>query len=152
MSSLYTAIQNNRVLTSPECRIGGRIVKPLLVADPAYKLTTWCMKPYPQARGITPRQEAFNKSLSGARVVIEQAFGLLKGRWRCLLTKLDESVDKVTSTVVTCVILHNICADLNDDTEVEAVHDGNGINPLPVHGHINPDGTRLRNHILDTLF
>lgn len=151
MSSLYTAVENNRILNSPLCRIGGRMINPLLVVDPAYKLTSWCMKPYPQARGITPRQEAFNKSLSSARVVIEQAFGLLKGRWRCLLDKLDESVDKVSTTIITCCILHNICLDQNDDTEIEPVRDGNGNNPVPVQVH-NPDGTRLRNHILNTLF
>lgn len=117
--------------------IGGRIVKPLLIADPANKLTAWCIKPYPQARGITLQQEAFNRSLSGARVVIEQAFGLLKGRWRCLLNKLDESVDKVPSTIITCCILHNICSNLNDDTEFEAVNDGNGNNALPLQGHAN---------------
>lgn len=152
MSSLYTAIENNRILNSPVRRIAGRDVKPLLVADPAYKLPSWCMKPYPQARGITPCQERFNKSLSSARVVIEQAFGLLKGRWRCLLTKHDESVDKVPSTIITCCILHNICLTLNDDTEIDAVNDDNNANgPLPGH-LINQDRTRLHDFIKNTLF
>lgn len=152
MSSLYTAIENNRILNSPISQIGNRNVKPLLVVDPAYKLTTWCMKPYPQSRGITPRQQRFNSSLSSARVVIEQAFGLLKGRWRCLLTKLDESVDKVPSTIITCCILHNICISVNDDTEIDPVNDGNNVNgPLPGH-IINQDGIRLRDFIKNTLF
>ena len=50
------------------------------------------MKPYPETRSITPSQRDFNKALSNARVVIEQAFGPLKGRWHCLLVKFDESM------------------------------------------------------------
>ena len=33
-------------------------------------------------------------------MVVEQAVGQLKGRWRCLLNKLDESVEKVSTTVI----------------------------------------------------
>ena len=125
-------------------RIGGTEVKPLLVADPAYKLTTWCMKPFPQTRALTDSQRDFNKSLSSARVVIEQAFGLLKGRWRCLLNKLDESVEKVSSTIIAC-ILHNICIDCNDATEIDVANDDDGFLEVPLPGHhVNADGARLR--------
>lgn len=151
ISSLFTAVENNTILNSPVRRIRGREVKPLLVADPAYRLTTWSMKPYPQARGITARQAAFNKSLSSARVVIEQAFGLLKGRWRCLLHNLNESVEKVSYTIIACCILHNICLNLNDDTDVDIVNDGNINQANPGHV-INQDGANLRDHIKNTLF
>lgn len=96
MSSLTTAIENGDILHSPKCQIGGTEVKLLVVADPAYKLTTWCMEPFPQTKAMTDSQRDFNKPLSSARVVIEQAFGLLKGRWRCLLDKLDELVETVS--------------------------------------------------------
>ena len=43
MSSLLPAIENGDILRSPMRRIGGTQVKPLIVADPVYKLTTWCM-------------------------------------------------------------------------------------------------------------
>ena len=76
------------------------------------------MKPFPQTRALTDSQRDFNKSSSSARVVVEQAFGLLKGRWRCLLNKLDESVEKVSSTIIACCILHNICLEVNDPTEI----------------------------------
>lgn len=128
-------------------------VKPLIVADPAYKLTTWCMKPFPQTRALTDRQRDFYKSLSSARVVVEQAFGLLKGRWRCLLDKLDESVDKVPSTIITCCVLHNICLEVNDGTEIDVANDEDGFLGVPLPGHdINADGARLRNTIKDTLY
>lgn len=69
MSALLTATENNDILYSPMRRIGGTEVKLLLVADPAYKLTTWCMKPFPQTRALTDSQRDFNKSLSSAAIV-----------------------------------------------------------------------------------
>ena len=153
MSSLLTAVENGDILHSPVRLIGGTQVKPLLAADPAYKLTTWCMKPFPQTRAMTDSQRDFNKSLSSARVVIEQAFGLLKGRWRCLLDKLDESVDEVHSTIITCCILHNICLEVNDATEIDVANDEDGFLGVPLPGHdINADGARLRNTIKDILY
>jgi len=55
-------------------------IKPLRIADLAHKLTTWCMKPFPQTRAMTDSQRDFDKSLSNARVIVEQEFGLLKRR------------------------------------------------------------------------
>ena len=57
MSSLLPAIENGDILRSPMRRIGGTQVKPLIVADPVYKLTTWCMKPFPQTRALTIAKE-----------------------------------------------------------------------------------------------
>ena len=153
MSSLLTAIEDGDILHSPLRRIGGMQVKPLIVANPAYKLTTWCMKPFPQTRALTDRQRDFYKSLSSARVVVEQAFGLLKGRWRCLLDKLDESVDKVPFTIITCCILHNICLEVNDGTEIDVANNEDRFLGVPLSGHdINADGARLRNTIKDNLY
>lgn len=126
MSPLLPAID---ILHSPTYRINGTEVKPLIVADKTYKLTTWCIKPFPQTRALTDSQRDFNKSLSSAGVVAgicRQVFGLLKGRWRCLLNKLDETVEKVSSTIIACCILHNICLEVNDPTEIDVVSDGNG--------------------------
>ena len=52
------------------------------------------MKPYPETAAITASQRVFNKALSRAEVVIEQAFGMLKGRWRCLLMNLSTKYPK----------------------------------------------------------
>lgn len=111
------------------------------------------MKPFPQTRALTDWQRDFNKSLSSARVVVKQVFGLLKERWRCLLDKLDESVDKVPSTIITCCILHNICQEVNDGTEIDVANDEDGFLGVPLSGHdINADGARLRNTIKDNLY
>ena len=57
MSSLLPAIENGDILRSPMRRIGGTQVKPLIVVDPVYKLTTRCMKPFPQTRALTIANE-----------------------------------------------------------------------------------------------
>lgn len=86
-------------------------------------------------------------------MVVEQAFGLLNGRWWCLLDKLDESVDKVPSTIITCCILHNICLEVNDGIEIDVANDEDGFLGVPLLSHdINADGARLRSTIKDTLY
>ena len=47
-------------------------------------------------------------------MVVENAFGRLKGRWRCLLKRMDFMLENVPNIVATCVILHNICEMFGD--------------------------------------
>ena len=48
------------------------------------------------------------KSLSSTRVIVERGLGLLKGRWRCLLKRLDNDIEYVSDVILSCVVLHNI--------------------------------------------
>ncbi|XP_069756823.1 uncharacterized protein [Narcine bancroftii] len=54
-------------------------------------------------------QRKFNKALNSARIVVEHAFGRLKGQWRCLSKYLDISTTLVPDVVFACCVLHNIC-------------------------------------------
>ena len=58
---------------------------------------------------LSREQRAFNYRLSRARMVVENAFGRLKGRWCCLLKRNDASIVNVPSIVGACVTLHNQC-------------------------------------------
>ena len=95
----------------PQCnkRIGDKDVPLVLLGDPAYPLLSWLMKAFPDTGQLTQQQRHFNYQLSSARVVVEHAYGRLKGRWRCLLKRLDVNVCDVPQLVAACCVLHNIC-------------------------------------------
>ena len=42
-------------------------------------------------------------------MVVEHAYGRLKGRWRTLLKRNDTSVHDLLKLVAACCVLHNIC-------------------------------------------
>ena len=46
---------------------------------------------------------------------VEQAFGMLKDRWRILLKRIDVHLKNVPELVSTCLILHNMCIIFGDD-------------------------------------
>ena len=76
-SSLYQRITNNELLLGPTVRVAGRDIRPILLGDSAYPLSTWLLKLYHE--GTTDSEEInFNKELSHARVSVESAFGILK--------------------------------------------------------------------------
>ena len=81
----------------------------VLLGDPAYPLKPWLMKPFSIRGNLTPTQNVFNYRLSRARLIIENSFGRLKGRWRCLLKRLDVEVTLACTVITVCVILLNIC-------------------------------------------
>jgi hypothetical protein len=77
-----------------------------ILGDDAFPLRTWLMKPY-SLRGMTNEQRVFNYRLSRARRVVENAFGILAHRWRCLLTTLQCSPSSAISIVLAATTLHN---------------------------------------------
>jgi len=87
---------------------------PLIMADSAYPLLKWLVKPYPNRGHLTADEREFNKKLSAARSVVERAFGMLKGRCRLLLKKVEQQTRTLSKTVLTACVLHNICFDHGD--------------------------------------
>ena len=107
-SGIYEKGMNKTLFPDYTEDVGGIQVPIYLIADPAYPLLPWVMKPYPR-NGYTAEEEYFNYRLSSARMVVENAFGRLKGRWRCLLKRHDGDIKYLNNTISACVTLHNIC-------------------------------------------
>ena len=72
------------------------------------------MQPFPEGTN-DPDEKTFNKELSRARVVVDRAFEILKGRWRVLQKRLDSSLNFAIKITIACIVLHNFCIEANDD-------------------------------------
>ena len=115
-SKLYQKCEAGSFLPSWNVSFGNTDVPLLILGDPAYPLRPWLMKPF-SGTGLTARQRKFNYQLSRSRVVVENAFGRLKGRWRTLMKWNDNDIEFVPIVVMACSILHNLCEMQGDHCE-----------------------------------
>ena len=86
----------------------------VLIGDAAYPSLPWLVKPWPGIN-LSPEKTIFNNRHSSARMSIEQAFGLLKSRWRILMKRQDTEFHHLHCLITACFILHNICINNNDN-------------------------------------
>lgn len=79
------------------------------IEDPVYPLRNWQMKGFTHHHVLTQQQWTFNYRLNSTRTAVENAFGRLEGRWRCLAKRLDIATASVSDVGLACCVLHNIC-------------------------------------------
>ncbi|XP_046863156.1 putative nuclease HARBI1 [Xenia sp. Carnegie-2017] len=125
-------------------QINGKNIEPFLIGDPAYPLLKHLMKNYAGAN-LGHEKEYFNYRLNRARIQIERAFGLLKGRWRCLLHPLECDIEKVSLHVTAACILHNICQEGN----AEYLQEWDDRNNDDLDYHSESNSTREENETVE---
>ena len=78
----------------------------VIVADDAFPLKTYLMKPYP-FRGVPFENRVTNYRISRARRVSENAFGTLGNRFGIFLSAMELSPENVEKVTLDGCVLHN---------------------------------------------
>lgn len=108
-SDLKAALETGTLGLPPQTALPGddTPIPHFLIGDDAFPLRQWLMKPF-SSRHLSDEERIYNYRLSRARRVVENAFGILANRYRCLLSTLQQTTDTVKSIVLATVCLHNL--------------------------------------------
>jgi DDE superfamily endonuclease len=77
-----------------------------IAGDEVYVCEGRMLTPWP-GRSLSQERDCFNHWLSSARIHIEQAFGMLIGRWGVFWRPLRTTIDKAAQIVLICMKLRN---------------------------------------------
>jgi len=115
-STIYALFQSGNLLGNELDRsFNGTTISHFLIGDAAYPLMPWLMKPFRDNGALSGDKKYFNYMLSKSRMVVENAFGRLKWRWRCLMKRNDLDTSFVPEVAETCCTLHNICETFSNE-------------------------------------
>lgn len=127
-----------------------------ILGDAAYPIREWLIIPYKDYGNLSENQKMFNKQFCATRVLIENTFGLLKGRFRQLIEVDMHNVDKISKFIISCCVLHNLCIDNNDEFDFPIYAEHNINEPYNEIGgeenHFRILGEIKRNQLLQSLF
>ncbi|XP_017477324.1 PREDICTED: putative nuclease HARBI1 [Rhagoletis zephyria] len=126
----------------------------IYLGDSGYPLSPYLLTPFRHADSRT-RESIFNKKHAKARNVVERTIGVLKCRFRCLLSdrKMRYDPAKATSIINICCAFHNICKKfrISDPEEAEIFID-TVVSSEPISEDANnTSGERRRRQIADAL-
>lgn len=85
-----------------------------LLGDQGYALKPYLLIPFKDCGNLNNENKKYNNIHSSVRVVIERAFGLLKGRFRRLQKIQSRKVEFIPLLIMSACILHNFCLKNND--------------------------------------
>lgn len=107
-TTFYEILINDKLhLPRPETPSGTEFSLPYtFVGDEAFPLLENLMKPYAQ-KNLTKEERIFNYRLSRARRIVENAFGIMAGRFHIFHTDIAIDIEKVDNLVLACCALHN---------------------------------------------
>ena len=119
----------------------------LFAGDSGYPLEPWIMTPIPDAAPDTP-EYLYTSAHCKARSVIERAFGILKGTWRCISKSrvLQYEPDVAGRIFNACVVLHNLRIEYNIEPEEDEIEMPD---PQAAGNENQADEGNLRNVLLE---
>ncbi|KAI5636938.1 DDE superfamily endonuclease domain-containing protein [Phthorimaea operculella] len=88
----------------------------VLIGDQALALSSYMMRPYPEAQArYDRRKEKFNTNLGRARRVVENAFGILSAKWYIFHRPMETKVTTSITVVNAACVLHNFLIERNSE-------------------------------------
>ncbi|XP_067648031.1 putative nuclease HARBI1 [Eurosta solidaginis] len=106
-----------------------------LLGDSAYPIRNYLLTPYRYYGNLTQQEKTYNLKFCQTRVRIENAYGLLKCRFRQLIRLAYHEVETTANFIFACCVLHNICIDKKDIIEAEEFY----VPPATVDEHFLPE-------------
>nr|CAI5858519.1 unnamed protein product [Callosobruchus analis] len=137
----------------PDEDLGGHLLPYVIVADEAFPLKRFLMRPYPRsARRLSESERIFNYRLSRSRNTVENAFGILASVWRIYQTPLECRIDLAEKIILATVVLHNYIHETPTQGKPGVVNEeaqDNSLVPLHVAAATNAtrDAIQIRNFL-----
>ena len=138
-SGFYKAVEEGQLLNGPKRQIQGIWIPELIIGDAGYTQSEWMLVPLP-GRNLHGLHESYNHKHSSTRIIVERAFGRLKGVWRILYKPMwSPNEAMVPKLIYVCCILHNILLEFNDTIDED----------VPLSGH-HDEGRRqqISRHVI----
>lgn len=127
-----------------------------IIGDSAFQLSRHMLVPFKDYGNLNEENKKFNNKLSQTRVVIENVFAFLKGRFR-RLKYIDADLKRIPKIIKACCILHNITLK-NSSEEMFLRLEGEIVPEIVELHHVNEpidlpdvDGTHKQNFIASIL-
>ncbi len=151
-SSIGQLLASNSLPLPPPKLVAGSedfIAPYVFVADDAFALKTYLMKPY-SLKSLTPLQRIFNYRLSRARNKSENAFGIIAQRFRVLGKPIHLTPEKASLITLSICCLHNFlmsdCTARTCYEDVDTIQNVSNMQPLARQGsnRCSHDATKIR--------